>query len=470
MDFIYYDLAFLVICCIFVALFLYKNRKKVKVESKIFLLYRSKFGIKVIDWFSKKFSRALHIISYFSITFGFLAMFAAFYLFIKSTELVATMPIVTKIPPLMPLVPYTPQIFNLPLPPFYFTYWLIIILIVAVTHEFSHGIFARLYKLKIKATGFGFLGPFLAAFVEPDEKQLQKSKPKKQLAILSAGTFSNFVFAIIFLLVLQLFFFACYDKIGVTGYGFAQAPINLSSIEQINNYSLSGFLNLSDNEVKNITDIVEIKTTNGTYYLGPMNLELFSELKQAVKNDVQAIAVYEDSPALRANISGAIIKLGEYKTNSPDDLHNAIINYKPNDTITIQTVEKNVSVTLDENPTNKSRAYLGIGFPQISGTGSFISKISSPFFAPFSYASPKFNPDILTFIQDLLFWLILICFSVAIINMLPLGILDGGRFIYVAVLGITKSEKAAEIVFKIASFLVILLLVAMMVIWFMRIF
>jgi len=470
MNLIYFDLAFLVICCILVAIFLYKNKKRVKVESKIFLLYRSKFGIKFIDWFSKKFSRALHVISYFSITFGFLAMFAAFYLFAKSTELMATMAVVPNIPPLMPLVPYTPQIFNLPLPPFYFVYWLIIILIVAVTHEFSHGIFARLYKLKIKATGFGFLGPFLAAFVEPDEKQLQKSKPKKQLAILSSGTFSNFIFAIIFLLVIQLFFFACYDKMGVAGYGFAQKQINLSSVEQINNYSLSGFLNLSDDKIKNITDMVEIKADNETYYIGPMDLTLFNELKQVVKKDVKTIIVYEDSPALRANLSGAIVYLGEYKIDSPEDLHNAIITYKPNDTITIQTTEKNVSVTLDKNPLNESRPYLGIGFPQISGFSSYISKISSPFFSPFSYASPKFNPEVLTFIRDLLFWLIIICFSVAIINMLPIGILDGGRFLYVTALWVTKSEKAAEIIFKIASFLVILLLVAMMVIWFMRVF
>jgi len=367
-------------------------------------------------------------------------------------------------------VPYTPQIFNLPLPPFYFVYWLIIILIVAVTHEFSHGIFARLYKLKIKATGFGFLGPFLAAFVEPDEKQLQKSKPKKQLAILSSGTFSNFIFAIIFLLVIQLFFFACYDKIGVAGYGFAQKQINLSSVEQVGNYSLSGFVNLSDDKIKNITDMVEIKADNETYYIGPMDLTLFNELKQVVKKDVKTIVVYEDSPALRANLSGAIVQLGEYKIDSPEDLHNAIITYNPNDTITIQTTEKNVSITLGKNPLNESRPYLGIGFPQISGFSSSISKISSPFFSPFSYASPKFNPELLTFIRDLLFWLIIICLSVAIINMLPIGILDGGRFLYVTALWITKSEKAAEIIFKIASFLVILLLVVMMVIWFMRVF
>lgn len=463
MNFIYYDLAFLVLFTIVVALFLYKNRKKVKVESKVFLLYRTKIGIKFIDWFSKKFSKPLSVLAYFSITFGFLAMMASFYLLYKSVEIIATMISVPKVPPLLPLVPYVPQIFNLPLPPFYFTYWLIIILIVAVTHEFAHGIFAHLYKLKIKATGFGFLGPFLAAFVEPDEKALQKSKPKKQLAILSAGTFSNFIFAIIFLLVLQLFFFAAYDKVGVTGYVYALSQINTSSIEKINNYTMSEFFNLSDKERENIFGLIELDTTNNTYF---MDQELLPQLKPSAKNSL--IIVYNDVPASRANLTGAIQKIGNYKINSIDDLHNAISSYNPGDTAEIQTNLKNITITFDKNPQNESKAYLGIGFLPLTGITKTISTFSSPFFSPYSYASPKYNLEFTTFIRDLLFWLILISFSVAIINMMPLGILDGGRFLYVAVLLMTKSKKRAEQVYKIISFLIILALLAMMVIWLFR--
>jgi hypothetical protein len=59
----------------------------------------------------------------------------------------------------------------------YFTYWIVAIALVAIFHEGFHGIFARFYNIKIKSTGFGFLGPFLAFFVEQDDKQMQKAKP-----------------------------------------------------------------------------------------------------------------------------------------------------------------------------------------------------------------------------------------------------------------------------------------------------
>ena len=112
-----------------------------------------------------------------------------------------------KIPPLLPLIPYVPEIFKLNfLPPFYFTYWIIAIAVIAICHEFSHGIFARRYGVKIKSTGFGFLGPLLAAFVEPDEKQMQKKPKFQQITILSAGTFANIILTIIFFLLLLGFF------------------------------------------------------------------------------------------------------------------------------------------------------------------------------------------------------------------------------------------------------------------------
>ena len=49
-----------------------------------------------------------------------------------------------KIAPLMPLIPYVDTIFKVSfLPPFYFTYWIVVLAIVAIVHEFSHGIFAK---------------------------------------------------------------------------------------------------------------------------------------------------------------------------------------------------------------------------------------------------------------------------------------------------------------------------------------
>lgn len=462
-----YDLAFLLIFSLLVALFLYKNRKKVKVESKIFLMYRTKKGIKFMNWASKKLSNLWNVLSYFSITFGFLAMIVALGFLFMSIKWMLELVAVPKVPPLMPLVPYLPKLFKLPLPPFYFTYWIVIILIVAVTHEFAHGVFARYFKLKVKATGFGFLGPVLAAFVEPDEKAMAKKSKRAQLSILSAGSFSNFTFAIIFLLLMQLFFVGCYEKAGIVGYMYAFEKINVTDIGGIGNYSLEEFLNLSDEELQNITGVLPVRVNNKTYYF---RSELYSLFELAKEGKTDVVVLYQDAPAVKANLLGALQKINNNNINNIGDISEILGSYEPGETVRVQTSENNYSITLEQHPENSSKAYLGIGFPQVPKTTLFWSTISSPFFSPYSYASPKYNPELLTFFRDLFFWLILICISVALLNMLPLGILDGGKFLYITALGLTKSKKKAGLVFKIAAFLVLLIFLVLMLVWLKKAF
>jgi membrane-associated protease RseP (regulator of RpoE activity) len=466
MSFIFFDIAFFIVLCIFIALFLLKNKKNVKVESKIFLLYKTKLGIKFINWFSKKFPKFLNFMSYFTIGFGVIAMIGAFWILYKSLELIITLATIPNVPPIMPLVPYLPQALKLPLPPFYFIYWILIILIIAVVHELAHGFYSALYKIKIKSTGFGFLGPFLAAFVEPDEKKLAKSKPRKQMTILAAGSFSNFIFGVIFLLLLQLFFISFYSQGGVSGYLHYYEQVNVSSIEKIAGYPLGEFSNISNAEIKDLnSSLIEIKTLEGkSYYITE---ELFDQL-DAIRENKSMIVAYMDYPAIKANLSGAIIYLDDYKINKISDMENALANYVPGDEIMIRTTEGNYSIVLAEHPLNSSKVFIGIGYPQSQGFGAFIQKVSSPFFTPNTYAEPRFNAEVLTFFRDLLVWLIIISFSVAFINMLPVSVLDGGKFIYNLVLGLTKSKKAAEVIYRICGYVILSIVVAMTLVWVVR--
>lgn len=469
MAFIIFDLIFFAFFCLIIGLFLYKNRKKLKVESKIFLLYRTRVGLKFIDWFSKKFSPVLRVLGYFSITFGFLAMVVSFWLLYRSIEIILTLVTVPKIPPIMPLVPYLPQIFNLPLPPFYFTYWLLIIAIVAIVHEFSHGIFAALYKLKIKATGFGFLGPFLAAFVEPDEKALQKRKPKQQLAILAAGSFANFLFAIIFLIILQLFFILSTVPSGII---YATTNVNISDISNfsLDSTVIDGFqkdqllplLNSSN-------ELVKISAANNTYYISQSLLK--DELKEFT-NDSKSLVVFYDSPMIKANISGEITKVNGLAVRDYDKIFKNLSETKPGDIVTIETTEATYDIIADKNPLNETKGFIGLGstLSPVSGIAKFIQDVSSPMKNPFMFYDSRYDVDTFLFFFNLLWWLVLICVSVALINMLPLGMLDGGRFIYVAMLGLTRSKKTAEFIYKIAAFLVLLILLVLTVIWFIRVF
>ena len=63
----------------------------------------------------------------------------------------------------------------------------------------------------------------------------------------------------------------------------------------------------------------------------------------------------------------------------------------------------------------------------------------------------------------------IINFLVALFNMLPLGILDGGRFFYLTIEKFNKKEKTAMIIFNIIRRFIIFLFILMMVIWLFRI-
>ena len=191
--FVVYDLIFLALFTLAVFIFLYTRKHNLKREGLLYL-YRTKVGLKFIEWVSNKFPKTLYYSQYIVIFSGYTLMASMIYLLIKFSYFYLTSPVAAqalKVPVIIPLIPYLPELFKIDfLPPFFFTYWIIIIAIIAVPHEFAHGIFARLNKIKIHSTGFGFLGPFLAAFVEQDEKQMEKAKKFPQLSILAAGTFA----------------------------------------------------------------------------------------------------------------------------------------------------------------------------------------------------------------------------------------------------------------------------------------
>ena len=171
-SFIVYDIIFLIIFAAGLFTFLYSRRKNLKKEG-LLLLYKARWGIKLINYVGKKNPKSFRVLSYISIATGYLLMIAMFYLLGRIVYIYATRPDVVqaiKVPPILPLVPYIDKIVpGLGLPSFFFTYFIIIIAIIAITHEFAHGIFAAHNNVKIKSTGFGFfpffLPIFLAAFV-----------------------------------------------------------------------------------------------------------------------------------------------------------------------------------------------------------------------------------------------------------------------------------------------------------------
>ncbi|HRZ85710.1 MAG TPA: site-2 protease family protein [Candidatus Paceibacterota bacterium] len=476
MGFLFYDIAFLVIFTTLVVLFLYKKRKSLQREGPLFL-YKTKIGIKAINYFSKKYEKQLRWIQYLSIITGYILMIIILYLFIQIVYIYAIQPDTVraiKIPPVMPLIPYLPAMFKVSfLPPFYFIYWILILAVVAISHEFAHGIFAKFHKIKVKATGFGFLGPFLAAFVEPDEKRMEKLPIKKQLSILSAGTFANILISLLFIIIFIIFFWLMFMPAGAIFNTYTFREINVTQIDWINSKNITYY---SQNEILNNLDINNKNNLTKIIIDDKSYLISNEYLIDSINQSKEIMIAYEDMPAINVGLSGAIIEFNGIKVRNTNELINELKKYSPGDNVEIKTkIDKNIKeydITLAAKPTNKNAAYLGIGLLESSrkGIAGKIYSIISIIRQPGTYYESKIGSDLTVFIQDFLWWMILINISVALVNMLPLGIFDGGKVFYLTVLYFAKSEDIAKKSFKAITMLLLFLLGIMMLFWFFSMF
>lgn len=477
MGFMTYDLVLLAVFIVAVIIFL-STRKKGLERQGILYLYKTQFGVKFIDKFAKKFGGILRPLRYVVVASGYVLMIIVVWLIVKSVYIYLSSPLARamfgKSPPLVLVVPYFPKLFGLEsfFPPFYFTYFVIALAIVAVAHEFSHGIFARLHNFKIHSTGFAFLGPILGAFVEPDEKQMAKAKKFPQLSVLAAGTFANVLMALLFLLVLWGVFTAAFVPAGVKFDSYSLSEISMEDVFVVGNSSIEGYAEIEATPGKNIGDVSVLPSPpdgRARYFVESERLE------EAIKQGASTLVVYDDSPAFRAQLRGAITEINWEKVVSRDELLNSLQAHRAGDTLMIKTAileagngrvaeTKEYEIVLGER---EGEAFLGIGFFSDGGRGvlGFVydktfSKIKNPVIHYESVIG-----DIGWFVYYLLWWIVVINALVALFNMLPLGILDGGRFFYLTVWGLTGSEKAGRKLFALVTWLILALLAVMMVKW-----
>ncbi|MCK4521879.1 MAG: site-2 protease family protein [Nanoarchaeota archaeon] len=299
------DYIAMIIFLAFLSFIIILKRKKIQIQKVLFpfiyvLLIRTKLGIKQMSWFAEKFKRPLKYIGYFSIFIGFLGMaLMAFLLVQNMIRMFITPSAVSGVALVLPVK--AKGIFYVP-----FLYWIISIFILAVIHEFSHGVFAKAAKLKIKSSGFAVLAllvPILpAAFVEPDEKKIVKKSRQQQLAIYSAGPFANIVFALLIAVLMT----------------FAVMPLASGMIEG------DGIL-----------------------------------ISSFIKED----KIY---PAEQAGITeGDIIKgIDNMETPHLIDFKDILNNKKPGDIVLVKTNKDVYNITLAADPVNSSKPYLGVFISQ----------------------------------------------------------------------------------------------------------
>ncbi len=258
--------------------------------------------------------------------------------------------------------------------------WIIAIFFIAAIHEFSHGIVARAHNIPVKNTGLVFFGPILGAFVEPDEKIMAKKSDIQQYSVLAAGSFSNIILALVALLILNLAFM----------------PLQASMTDNI------GFT--FDAYVEGSYPFQEAGIATGTLVTGingepTTNFQTFAEELQF---------------------------------------------HRPEDKITVNTIEKDYEITLATNPDNDKKPFLGIN--QIRNEVEKKSSVNA-----FSYW-------IITRLASFLRWLFLLSFGIGVFNLLPLPIVDGGRMTQVFLQKLKGTLKGNQFYAKISLFFLLVLL------------
>ncbi|MEK6856692.1 MAG: site-2 protease family protein [Nanoarchaeota archaeon] len=259
------------------------NKERVKVEKILFpfvymVLYRTKIGLHSMDRIAKKYPRVINVFSILGIVVGFIGMMVILVLLVKGIYgfLFSGAP-----PPVAPLFPGIKTVPGVPVISFF--HWIIAIFILAIVHEFSHGLVARRYDIKVKSSGFAVFSLGLpvipAAFVEPDEKELASKSKKEQLGVLAAGSFSNLISALVFLLIFSFLlvpvFSSTIHREGVIVAGvYENYPANLSGVTvgeeiiKVNNFNVN---NVDDflTSVKAVApgDQVDLVTNKSSYLI-----------------------------------------------------------------------------------------------------------------------------------------------------------------------------------------------------------
>ena len=385
------------------------ERKKISLQKILFpvfylVMYRTEIGISLMDRVAKKIPRTLRVLGIIGIGVGFLGMILLVGLLVQNFYELLTKPeAVAGVGLVLPV--RAKGVFFVP-----FFYWIISIFLLAAVHEFSHGVVARAYKMKVKSSGFAVFSIFVplipAAFVEPDEKELQKRPYKEQLSVFAAGPFSNVLFAGVILLSLL----------------FIISPL-ISHAVAFKGVTITGF--------------------------GDTNVT---------------------TPAQRAGVleGETIIALNGTKVLIVDDLATILSRYHPEETVTIQTESGFFPVTLGEHPLNKSIPYLGVSleqkfaykgwfntYPMITNALLWITGMPQRVGWQLSYPVRGYG-------LGLLFWLYLLNVGIGMFNLVPIGPVDGGRMIQLPLRKLFGQEKGDR-VWKYVSLITLAIVLGTMV-------
>lgn len=368
-------------------IFIYIKRKNMAFEKVLYpffylVLYRSGFGLKFMKNFARKYRAWVQLFGYACIGMG---IFGLIYISIMMIIIIGRSIMTPSVDPGFALVlPFT----NIPGVGYLsFLHWIVAIFLLAIVHEFSHGIVAEAHDVKVKSSGFVFfalIAPLIpGAFVEPDEKQLSKKSDVVQYSVFAAGPVINILIALIILISMP----------------FVLNPSELAPFEET------------------ITEPIGLSFTpmEGTY------------------------------PSTEAGMEAGILQeVDGVKITDFQSFVDATYGIRPNESLNIVTDKGTYDIMTTVAPDNPKKGFIGIQWvANERRVRAEYEWIKAPYY----------------WIKELIKWFFLFNFAIGLFNLLPLGIVDGGRMTGIFLEKLYKDKKKAKAVWgKISLFFLILVL------------
>jgi membrane-associated protease RseP (regulator of RpoE activity) len=254
---------------IIVRLFQKKMKKEIEIRKLIILEYSKKYSKKLQE-IAQAHEKSLKIIGLaILISAPILLIIGVYNLFVS---LIFIKPSVALVLPAISGVKYPGPVLSVP-----FWIWIIAIFLIVFSHESFHALMAMSEKIKTRRYGILYLLFIpLGAFVDIDEKKLEKLRIENKIKILAAGSFGNLLLFGIFtaLLLLSSYFLdLLFESRGVWFNSTApNTPAERAGLEGI-------ILKIDNTSITNVYDLQEflkrtrpnttvlIETTKGKYEL-----------------------------------------------------------------------------------------------------------------------------------------------------------------------------------------------------------
>ncbi|MFH1786837.1 MAG: site-2 protease family protein [archaeon] len=344
------------------AALLWTDRKNIE-RSSVFFVRRTKKGIYLLDRLAKIPGLRL----FYSVGIPLCLLGILYILLIVGSNAIYILTHPAASPGLAPIIPGV----RIPGSPVYVPlgYGILGLFILLIVHEGSHGITARLDKIKVKSTGLLLALAIPGAFVEPDKNSFERAKTMSKLRVAAAGSFANILTAGICVLLI-VFALSAYSPTGVVVvYTFNDTP----AFDAFN------------------------QTTVITHFEGE-RIRTVTEL---------GVAINRTSP--NQTVSFDVLQLDDERV-----------------------VPRQVSLTTIHAPNNTAQSYVGLSAVEPVAQGLIFSlPISS--ISLIEYVNPLYwsipQESYLWYVLNSLKWIAFLNFAIGAVNLLPVQPLDGGLMV-----------------------------------------